>query len=263
MSWRQLPNGRVTHSLEWVIIVLALAVVPVMLIEESELSDAWKFAAMVGNWIIWIGFTVELAFVLKVAPRKRAALRAHWLDVAIVGVTVPLLPALLAALRLARLLRLLRLARLAALGSRALAAEKLLTSRQGFRYIALATGMLIVVAGFSISIADTESFPNPWLGIWWAITTVTTVGYGDFVPHTLAGRVIAGALMFVGIGFLSMLTAAIASTFVSRDIGEEERLTKTEQSEVMELLRRIERRLEALEANGVEFRPEAAPEASE
>lgn len=248
MQWRQLPNGRVTHSLEWVIIVLALAVLPVVLVEESELSDTWKLAAMIGNWVIWLGFAAELGFVLTVARKKRAALRAHWLDVLIVGVTGPLLPALFAALRLARLLRLLRLVRLAALGSRALAAEKLLTSRQGFRYIALATGMLIVVAGFAISIVDTNSFPNPWLGVWWAITTVTTVGYGDVVPHTVAGRVLAGALMFVGIGFLSMLTAAIASTFVSRDREDEDRGDYSEREELLIVLRRIERRLDALEA---------------
>src|SRR5664280_2278882 len=50
MHWRQLPNGRVTHSLEWVVIVLALAVVPVILIEESSLSSGWKSVATVANW---------------------------------------------------------------------------------------------------------------------------------------------------------------------------------------------------------------------
>ena len=248
MHWRQLPGGRVTHSFEWVVIVLALLVVPVILIEESSLSSEWKNVATVANWVIWIGFAAELAFVATVAERKRAALRAHWLDVLIVVASFPFSIFLLSATRLARLIRLLRLVRLSALGSRALAAEKLLTSRQGFRYVALATGVLIVVAGFAVSIADTGTFPNLWLGIWWAIATVTTVGYGDVVPHTVAGRVIASALMFVGIGFLSMLTAAIASTFVSRDREEDDREDESDHEELVEILRRIERRLEALEA---------------
>jgi voltage-gated potassium channel len=247
MHWRQLPNGRVTHSLEWVVIVLALAVVPVILIEESSLSSGWKSVATVANWVIWIGFAAELAFVATVAERKRAALRAHWLDIIIIVVSFPVSIFLLSLTRLGRLLRLLRLVRLSALGSRALAAEKLLTSRQGFRYVALATGVLIVVAGFAVSLADTNTFPNLWLGIWWAIATVTTVGYGDVVPHTVAGRVIASALMFVGIGFLSMLTAAIASTFVSRDRQEEEHEDASDHDELLEILRRIEQRLEALE----------------
>jgi voltage-gated potassium channel len=238
----------VTHSLEWVVIVLALAVVPVILVEESDLSRGWKSVATIANWAIWVGFAAELAFVVTVAERKRAALRAHWLDVAIVVVSFPVSVFVLSTLRLARLVRLLRLVRLSALGGRAVAAEKLLTSRQGFRYVALATGMLIIVAGFAMSIADSESFPNPWLGIWWAITTVTTVGYGDVVPHTVVGRVLAGGLMFVGIGFLSMLTAAIASTFVSRDREDEGREDYSDHEELLEILGRIERRLDALDA---------------
>jgi voltage-gated potassium channel len=238
----------VSHSLEWVIIVLALAVIPVILIEESNLSRGWKSAAAIANWTIWVGFAAELALVTTVAERKRAALRAHWLDVAIVIVSFPISVFVLSAMRLGRLLRLLRLVRLSALAGRALVAAKLLTSRQGFRYVALATGMLVVVAGFAVSIADSESFPNPWLGIWWAITTVSTVGYGDVVPHTVAGRVLAGALMFVGIGFLSMLTATIASTFVSHDREEEDREDDSEHEELLTILRRIESRLEALEA---------------
>jgi hypothetical protein len=106
--------------------------------------------------VIWLGFATELTFVLKVAPRKKAALRAHWLDVAIVFLTAPFLPALLSFLRLTRLMRLLRLLRLAALASRALSAQRMLTSRQGFRYVALATILLVILAGFSVSIADRE-----------------------------------------------------------------------------------------------------------
>jgi len=244
--WRQLTNGRVTHPFEPAILVLALLVIPVVLIEESDVSGLWATIATIGNWVIWVGFAAELVVVLWVAPRKAAALRAHWLDVAIVVLTVPFVPTLLAALRLARLLRLLRLLRLGALGSRALVAERLLTSRQGFRYAALTTVLLVVVAGVAVSVADAEEFSSPWLGLWWAVTTVTTVGYGDVVPQTVAGRIIAGALMFVGIGFISMLTATIASSFVAHDVeGEESRESDHEQ--VMAALQRIQERLDRLE----------------
>ena len=243
MQWRQLPNGRVTHSLEWAIVGLALLVIPVVLIEESHPSPVMRDVAAVGNWIIWLGFAAELTFVLRVAPRKRAALRAHWLDVAIVILTAPVLPALLSFLRLTRLMRLLRLLRLAALASRALSAQRVLTSRQGFRYVALATVLLVILAGFSVSLADREQFTTPWLGMWWAVTTVTTVGYGDVYPHTVGGKVIAAVLMIIGIGFLSTLTASIASRFVSLDSAEEE----SEIAEVLATLKRVEERLERIE----------------
>jgi voltage-gated potassium channel len=248
MRWQQLPNGRVTHSLEWAIVVLALLVVPVILIEESHGSETWRNVATAGNWVIWLGFAAELSFVLKVAPRKKAALRAHWLDVAIVVLTAPFLPALLSFLRLTRLIRLLRLLRLAALAGRALAAQRVLTSRQGFRYVALATVLLVVLAGFSVTIADREEFTSPWLGMWWAVTTVTTVGYGDVYPHTVAGRIIASALMITGIGFLSLLTAAIASTFVSHDTADEDHALESDHAELLAALQRIEDRLERVEA---------------
>jgi voltage-gated potassium channel len=244
VHWEQLDNGRVTHSFEWAIVGLALLVVPVILIEESHPSDTMRAVAAVGNWIIWLGFAAELAFVLKVAPRRKAALRAHWLDAVIVVLTAPVVPALLSFLRASRAIRLLRLLRLAALGTRALAALRTLTSRQGFRYVALATVMLVLVTGFAISVADKEEFSSPWVGMWWAITTVTTVGYGDYAPHTAVGRIIASVLMITGIGFLSLLTAAIASRFVSQDSEAEH----SEVSEVLAVLTRIEERLDRLES---------------
>jgi voltage-gated potassium channel len=80
--------------------------------------------------------------------------------------------------------------------------------------------------------------------MWWAIVTATTVGYGDYVPHTTAGRVIGALLMLVGIGFLSTLTAAIASTFVAAD---QEVAGRADQDELVDALRQIEARLAQLE----------------
>ena len=159
-------------------------------------------------------------------------------------VTPPFLPALLGAFRFARFTRLLRVLRLGMLGTRAIRIERTLTSRQGFRYIAMLTVLLIVIAGAVVSVVDAHDFPNVGLGVWWAIVTVTTVGYGDVVPHTLAGRAVASALMFVGIGFLSLLTATIASTFVSADRERSE----SEASEILAAMRRIEERLDRIEA---------------
>jgi len=152
-----------------------------------------------------------------------------------------------AAFRAARLVRVLRLARLGLLGGRAIRAESVFASRQGFRYIAVLTGLLVAVAGAVISVVDSADFPNIGLGMWWAITTVTTVGYGDAVPHSAAGRLVASVLMLVGIGFLSILTATIASSFVARDEAEAGAVPL---AEVMRALERIEARLEAIESRG-------------
>jgi voltage-gated potassium channel len=58
-----------------------------------------------------------------------------------------------------------------------------------------------------------RDFNSVWDGIWWAVVTVTTVGYGDIYPHSVAARIVAMLVMLFGIGFLSVLTATIASRF--------------------------------------------------
>jgi voltage-gated potassium channel len=239
---KQLQDGYVIHEFEALMLVLALLVIPVVLVEESHAPHAVKLAAEVTNWVIWIGFFLDLVLVWKIASDKRAAGRAHWLEIGIVIVTFPYLSGVLSTFRFARLVRVLRLSRLGMLGGRALRAERALTSRGGFRYIAWATAFLVVSAGAAISLVDSGDFPNIGLGMWWAIVTVTTVGYGDVVPHTAAGRIVAALLMIVGIGFLSVLTATVASTFIARD--EEER---PGMKEVLEALRRIEDRLGRIE----------------
>jgi voltage-gated potassium channel len=238
----QTPSGRVRHPFEPVILGLALLIIPVVLVEESDPPHGLQIAADVANWVIWIGFLAEIVLVLTLARERRAALRAHAFDLVIVLVTPPFLPGLFSALRAARLLRVLRLARLGVLGSRAIRSEHLFASREAFRYLALLTGLLVVVAGASISVADQQEFPSIGRGMWWAITTVTTVGYGDVVPHTVAGRLIASALMLLGIGFLSILTATVASSFVARDAG------RATIDDVMSKLESIERRLDQLDA---------------
>jgi voltage-gated potassium channel len=100
----------------------------------------------------------------------------------------------------------------------------------------------MVIAGVAQAELDHGDFHNYWDGIWWAICTVTTVGYGDLYPHTTTGRVVAILLMAVGIGFVSVLTATIASRFVKADTGDET-------TEIREALRRIEAELADLKAS--------------
>jgi voltage-gated potassium channel len=78
------------------------------------------------------------------------------------------------------------------------------------------------------------------------VQTVTTVGYGDHVPANVAGRLVAALVMLVGIGFLTVITAAITSTFVSRSRREQASSSGTTPTE--EQLKQIAERLERIEA---------------
>jgi voltage-gated potassium channel len=90
---------------------------------------------------------------------------------------------------------------------------------------------LVVVAGASQATFDSDEFPTMWDGVWWAVVTVTTVGYGDLYPVDVEGRIIGIALMLLGIGFIAVLTGTVASQFIQND---------TNSDEMLETLRRIE-----------------------
>jgi voltage-gated potassium channel len=229
-AWRQEESGRVRTPLEPVVLAATLALIPVLIL-EADASGKWEAAAWAANWAIWGVFAVELAAVLIVADRKRAALRAHWLDVAIVVLTIPLFGKFLSSLRLVRLARLLRLLRAGVIIGRAIQAERRLTSPQTFRVVALLTLFIVVVGGAAQAAVNADEFGSVWDGVWWAVVTVTTVGYGDLYPKDVEGRLIGIVLMLVGIGFLSVLTATVASRFIQTD---------TASDEVLETLRRIE-----------------------
>src|SRR5271169_4951666 len=92
--------------------------------------------------------------------------------------------------------------------------RKPLTAPRAARIIASVTVSLTVIGGVLIHVTDKKTFPNIGDGMWWAIQTVTTVGYGDLVPESTAGRFIAALVMLVGISFLAVITAAIASEFI-------------------------------------------------
>jgi voltage-gated potassium channel len=179
---------------------------------------------------------VHTPFEPLVLAATLEAVRYHWLEVAIVFLTIPLLGKYLAGFRF---FRLLRLTRAAAVIARAIRAERRLTSASTFRLVALITVFVVVIAGAAQAEFDSGDFPTWWDGMWWAVVTVTTVGYGDLYPETVAGRVIAMGLMLVGIGFISVLTAAVATRFIQTD---------TQSDEVLETLHRIEADIAELKA---------------
>ena len=82
--------------------------------------------------------------------------------------------------------------------------------------IVTATAAVVVGGGILMRVLDHKEYGNVWVGMWWAIQTVTTVGYGDVTPRAVSGRLVATFVMLEGIAFISIITAVITSTFVAR-----------------------------------------------
>jgi voltage-gated potassium channel len=109
--------------------------------------------------------------------------------------------------------------------------------------IVTATAVVVVVGGVLMRFLDHDEYSNIWVGMWWALQTVTTVGYGDVTPKHTSGRIVATFVMLEGIAFLTIIIAAITSTFVAR--AAEER----EAAEDQETDQRIEAKLDDLAAD--------------
>jgi voltage-gated potassium channel len=130
-------------------------------------------------------------------------------------------------------------------------AKGAVASRRVFPYLAATTATLAVVVGFAATIVDRKDFPTFGDGVWWAIVTLGTVGYGDIVPTTAWGRVLGGFVIVVGVTFISFLTATVTSYFVT--VEQEAEQTKEREfraasdAETREALGRLEARLATIE----------------
>ena len=117
--------------------------------------------------------------------------------------------------------------------------------------IVTATAVVVVGGGVLMRLLDHGEYSDIWVGMWWALQTVTTVGYGDVTPKERSGRIIATFVMLQGIAFLAITTAAITSTFVARANKERDLAHDADEDDAekrMEAqLKSIDQRLERLE----------------
>jgi voltage-gated potassium channel len=224
--------ARWTKRFEIPTAVAAGLVIPALVIEADAGADnGWQQVAVALNWLIWTIFAAEFITLIVLAPDRRAWLKHHRLDTAIVVLTPPFAPAALQGFRALRLLRLLRLVRTARLLRQVLSPE-------GIGFVGVAAALLVVVGGATFASVEPQQNLSSWDGVWWATTTVTTVGYGDISPQTDVGRIIAIVVMFAGIGFVALLTAALAQTVIG---------TRSTDPAVVERLDAIASRLDRLE----------------
>lgn len=187
-------------------LVAALLTVPAVLLDELDQLDAgWRTFGAVLNWTVWSVFVLTLVVALVRGPSVPAILKANPVLAVVVVLTVPVMPAQL---------QIVRLARLGALFGAAQHARRLF-SAEGLRYAAVALGLVVVGGGTLFAEAEDAQHLSVADGIWFAVETVTTVGYGDIAPATDAGRAIATLIMITGIGTAALVFGAAAQRYVS------------------------------------------------
>ena len=221
-------------------LILALASLPIivvpLLLDLSPTADSTLFAL---DWFIWATFALEYGIRLYLAPKKGEFMRGNVVDLMVV--VLPFLRPF-RVLASARLLRIGRLARATVYVARAVDALRDVVDRHRFNYTVLIACIATIGAAFMVwefekdsATANIHTVPD---ALWWALTTITTVGYGDRFPTSAAGRAIGAMLMILGIALFGLLAASISAMFVRKDVA----------SDVDPQLDEMNQRLERIEA---------------
>ena len=212
VSRREALLLRIERLTELPLMVLAFAMIPLLVGPFLwELSPEEEGVFITLDYFIWALFAVDMGIKTIVAPHRLTYLRRHWLEVLVV--VVPFF-------------RPLRLLRIFLFGSRAWVGMRRLVHVDFI--LVYGVGLVIIAATIVTSVeggegAYIQSFPD---ALWWAVVTITTVGYGDMVPITAAGKAVAFILMLGGIAFFSGVTANLASFMVRGDDSHKKALSQ-------------------------------------
>jgi voltage-gated potassium channel len=220
-----------------------------------DLTPTGRRALTYVNAAVWLVFAVDYLIRLYLARQRWAFIKSHVAD--LVVVLVPMLRPL-------RVLRLMRLMGAAGLAKRVATSSQRSLHERTTAYMLLCAVLALIVAAVGVYDAERkapegniDSFGD---ALWWAATTVTTVGYGDQFPTTVTGRFIAVGLMLVGIALLGVITASVAAWFVRRltaTQGEVEQAVREESRTVEALLEEVLVRLDRIEARQAGGQPPA------
>ncbi len=233
---------------EWPMLLLAL-LIPIRWYFEYKGGLAPEWIPLL-NRGIWGLFMLETLIVTFCVRDKSRYLRSNWLNLLII---VTIFPPLWQYAPLPASLRLIRLLVLVDVYIRMIKAIYEILRRNSLGTTLLASAIIIMISGVMIFIMD-PAFSSPFEGVWWAWVTVSTVGYGDYVPVSTVGRIFAVFLILLGMGLFALLTAHISAVLIGRvdhnldNVGREVEQLEEDEAGVQLRLERIEQRLKRIEA---------------
>jgi voltage-gated potassium channel len=237
---------RFAAAVDTPLMILTLLWLPILiipLIKPVHGTTAETFAFI--DYTIWALFAVEYLVKLYLAPSRKQYVRSHILDLIIVAVPF-FRPA-----RAGRLINLTRLGRIGVVMADGITRARNVFTHRGLHFVLLAATVMVFASAGLVTIAE-RSAPHATIhnygqGLWWAIVTVTTVGYGDKYPVTGFGQGVAVVMMVVGIGLIGVLTATIASYFVGQDLDKAQSEREAMQTELVAARKEREMLVERLD----------------
>jgi voltage-gated potassium channel len=224
---------RFSNAVALPLTILALVWLPILIVPiVAHLPGGIATVFDAIDYFVWAAFALEYGVKLYLTPRRSHYFTHHLIEVAVVA-----LP-LLRPLRALRLLRVFNIVRAGLILTNALRRLRGMLTHHGLHYVLVVVlAVIVVCSALALGFENGErgsTIQNFGDALWWAIVTVTTVGYGDKYPVSAGGRGVAVVLMVVGIGLIGVLTATVASFFIG-EAAEEEKAS-------------LDRRLDRIEA---------------
>ncbi|MCX6954392.1 MAG: potassium channel family protein [Verrucomicrobia bacterium] len=256
MDLKRPPSAEHLGPFQLVLLVLSLLVL-VGLAADTFLALPPEIARVlhVVDTVVCGIFFVDFVIRFRAAPSKAQFMRWGWVDLL---ASIPVIESLRWG-RAVRVLRVLRLLRGLRSVQRILALLFAHRTRGGVASVGLVSFLVITFSSVGILLCERSPASNIRSAedaIWWSITTITTVGYGDKYPVTTAGRVVAAAVMVIGVGLFGTLSGLIASLF----LGDTENKIEQEENEILVELRAL--RAEVAELRAAQAKPPAGPPGS-
>lgn len=186
------------------LLIAAAFVIPLVILESLPQDTAPEWIRLILNWGTWGAFAIEFAVMLKVTPDRRRYLIRHPIEIVVVFLTFPPFTVLFSGARLLRILQAARLLRL----------EPVLTwliRNNGFTYSLMFGSIVVITAATAYRTLEGISYAE---SLYWAVSTVTTVGYGDISPMTGEGKALSAVVMIVGAGMYATMAGALAGQFL-------------------------------------------------
>ena len=230
------------------IIILALISVVLVLLGFAEIVDLDNPPYSIIDILLWGVFVVDYGWRFFLSKGKWRFIIENIFDLLSILplnaiFTVFRLGRIFRLARLTKLLKLTRLLRIVGLTGKLEKKIGKLLRTNGLLYIFYLNSFIVLVGSSILSVVEEKSFSE---SLWWALVTVTTVGYGDIVPNSIFGKWLAVLLMLVGIGTIGMLTSALTNFFVKDNSDEQIKLDKL-QDELSSQRMLLERQSEKIE----------------
>jgi voltage-gated potassium channel len=223
--------------LEWPMLFVVLWIPLQWYLEETQAIAPQL--ARIADWLVWLAFLAETVLLSSLVKDRRAYLFGNWMNLVIITGGMPFFWQFAP---LVGLLRSFRLVLVVVILVRLSKSARMLLSRHQLGNTLAVAFITMVLSGVIVSRID-PSIGTVWDGMWWAWTTMSTVGYGDVVPHNAAGRLFGALLILFGVVLLSLLTANLAAFFIGSDVEKVER----DEKEADRMLKDISARLERIE----------------